>query len=81
MVVEIDFDILGAIHHVMVCQDVSISANDHARPQRVFDLAWRGLPTTREAVAEELAKQRIFREWKLFRSTRAAFGADGHDGR
>ena len=81
MVVEIDFDVLGAIHHVMVCQYVSIGANDHARSQRVFDLAWRGLSAARETVAEELAKQRIFRERKLFGSTHPAVGANGHHGR
>ena len=79
MVVEIDFDVLGAIDYVMVCQDVSIGANNHARPQRVFDLDWRGLPGPGEHVAEELSKQRIFGKRKLFWSTHPAFGADGHN--
>ena len=78
MVDEIDLDVLGAIHYVMVCQDVSICANDHTRSQRVFDLARRRLPAAGEAVAEELPEQRILCEWKLFRSTRPALSANSH---
>jgi hypothetical protein len=80
VVVEIDFDVLGTIDYMMVRQDVSVGANDHARSQRVFDLAWRGSPAAGVTVAEELAKQRIFGEWKLFRSTHSSIRADGHDG-
>ena len=56
MVVEIDLDVFGAIHYVMVRQNVSIRANNHTRSQRVFDLAGRRLAAAGEAVAEELAK-------------------------
>jgi hypothetical protein len=44
----------------------------------VFDLAWRGSSAAGEPVAEELAKQRIFGEWKLFGSTHSAIRANGH---
>ena len=56
-VIHVDFDVLSAIDHVMIRENVSVRADDYARTQRAFQRFLRLL--LRRAIAEQTAEEWI----------------------
>src|SRR5262249_24265553 len=68
---DVDFDVLGAINHVVIGEDVSIRTHDHTRSQcALHPIVGAGPWRTR--TTEELLEKRVFEERKLLRRAHAS---------
>src|SRR5262249_26778155 len=73
---HLDPDLLGAVNHVMVGQNVSVFSDNHARTEAALNLlAWGGAAG---AVPEEVTEKRVLEERELLGGMNSPAGTNGH---